>query len=745
MTSNQPAESTPVFEDYDNQTRDTDITQAAPTPPSPQHLLKHVFGYDFFRGSQQQIIDTVISGRDALVLMPTGGGKSLCYQIPAMIRPGTGVVISPLIALMQDQVNALKEQGVNAAYLNSSISYHQQQEVEQQLFQGNLDLLYIAPERLMQEQTLALLLQTDISLFAIDEAHCVSQWGHDFRADYLKLAVLHERFPHVPRIALTATADYRTRNEMKIRLGLNEAEEFVSSFDRPNIRYQINEKQNSKQQLLRFIRKEHADDAGIIYCMTRKKVDQLAEWLQEQGVDALPYHAGLSAEQREVHQSRFLKDDGLVIVATVAFGMGIDKPDVRFVAHMDLPKSMEAYYQETGRAGRDGLPSNAWMVYGLQDVIGLRQLMEHSQAAAEFKLVEQQKLEALLGFCEAITCRRQIILNYFNEASEPCGNCDNCLNPPETWDATVAAQKALSCVYRTGQRFGVSHIVDVLLGKSTDKIQQHQHHQLSTYGIGQDLDQKRWRSLFRQLVAMGYLKIDFDRYGALALTEKSRPILKGEEKLDLRKELAQVEKASKQKSRKNDFQNQSEERLWQALRKLRKEISQAHNIPPYTVFHDAALMEMVEKLPTNHTSFSTIHGVGDKKLRNYGDEFIAVIKAHLDQEDEAEETKAKKTSTAKQTLEMLQDGLSLEAIAEQRELKVSTVYQHASELIQQQMISLEDIIDLPEEAMNHITDTWLALPEEDRTRLKPLHDALDGNYDYGVLACVKAALELEMV
>lgn len=741
MTTNQPAESSPVFEEYENQNIDTDLTQAESTPPSPHHLLKHVFGYDFFRGSQEEIIDTVVSGNDALVLMPTGGGKSLCYQIPAMIRSGTGVVISPLIALMQDQVNALKEQGVNAAYLNSSISYHQQQEVEQQLFQGNLDLLYIAPERLMQEQTLALLLQTDISLFAIDEAHCVSQWGHDFRADYLKLAVLHERFPHVPRIALTATADQRTRNEMKVRLGLTHASEFLSSFDRPNIRYQINEKQNAKQQLLSFIKKEHLEDAGIIYCMTRKKVDQLAEWLREEGLDALPYHAGLSPEQRENHQSRFLKDDGLIIVATIAFGMGIDKPDVRFVAHMDLPKSMEAYYQETGRAGRDGLPSNAWMVYGLQDVIGLRQLMEHSHAAEEFKRVEQQKLEGLLGFCEAISCRRQIILNYFNEASEPCGNCDNCLTPPETWDATVAAQKALSCVYRTGQRFGVSHIVDVLLGKTTDKIEQYEHQKLSTYGIGQDLDQKRWRSLFRQLVAMGYLRIDFERFGALALTEKSRPVLKGEETLNLRKELPKVEKSAKQKSRKSGFQNQREEKLWQALRQLRKEISQAHNIPPYTVFHDAALMEMVEKLPTNHTSFSTIHGVGDKKLRNYGDDFINVIKDHLDQE---EAPTPKKSATAQQTLELLQNGLSLEAIAEQRELKLSTVYQHASELIQQQQVALEEVIEISEDAMNHITDTFLALPEEDQNRLKPLHDALDGVYDYGLLTCVKAALELEL-
>ena len=593
----------------------------------PKEVLKHVFGYDEFRDQQSEIIQTLIDGQDAMVLMPTGGGKSLCYQIPALIRPGIGIVVSPLIALMQDQVDTLREQGVNAAFLNSSLNWKQQRDIEMQFLQGNLDILYIAPERLVMNSTLELFRQSQIALFAIDEAHCVSQWGHDFRADYLRLMILAEEFPNVPRIALTATADRRTRNEISERLSLQNARHFITSFDRPNIRYQVREKQNSKQRLLSFIQKEHEGEAGIIYCLSRNKVNDLAQWLKEQGLDALPYHAGLTQETRAFNQSRFLKEEGVVIVATIAFGMGIDKPDVRFVAHMDLPKSMEAYYQETGRAGRDGQPANAWMVYGLQDVIQLRQMMEGSDADETFKRVERQKLETFLGFSEAISCRRQIILNYFEEQSEPCGNCDNCISPPVTWDATEAARMALSCVYRAGQGFGAGHIIDVLMGKATDKVAQHGHQTVSTFGIGKDLEQKKWRSVFRQLVAMGYLRIDFDRYGVLVLTEKARPVLKGEESIRLRQE----EKASagKRRQRKHSFIEVEDEVLWQALRGLRKALSAENNVPPYTIFHDTTLMEMVEQKPTRLSDLSSIHGVGDKKLDSYGEQFIEVIYSHV--------------------------------------------------------------------------------------------------------------------
>ncbi|MBV1883137.1 MAG: DNA helicase RecQ [Pseudomonadales bacterium] len=599
---------------------------------NPHEVLKHVFGYDEFRDQQLDIISDLIDGRDAMVLMPTGGGKSLCYQIPSLIRPGTGVVISPLIALMQDQVNTLIEQGVNAAFLNSSLTRVEQRDIELQFLQGNLDILYVAPERLMTDSTLALFRQSQIALFAIDEAHCVSQWGHDFRADYLRLAILAEEFPQVPRIALTATADRRTRNEISERLTLQQAQHYITSFDRPNIRYQIREKENSKNRLLQFIQKDHEGDAGIVYCLSRNKVNELAQWLKEKGIDALPYHAGLTQGVRASNQSRFLKEDSVVIVATIAFGMGIDKPDVRFVAHMDLPKSMEAYYQETGRAGRDGEPADAWMVYGLQDVIQLRKMMEGSAANETFKRVEQQKLETFLGFCEATTCRRQIILRYFEEKAEPCGNCDNCQSPPITWDATEAARKALSCVYRTGQRFGVSHVVDVLMGKATDKVTQHGHHAVSTFGIGQNLDQNVWRSLFRQLVAMGYLKIDFDRFGVLVLDEKSRAVLKGDESLHLRfeeKKKAGRKQQGNFKQRKEAIYEGEDEKLWQALRRLRKNLSDENNVPPYTIFHDATLMEMVELKPVKLDEFSDLHGVGDKKLDSYGDQFIELIYSHV--------------------------------------------------------------------------------------------------------------------
>lgn len=593
-------------------------------------VLKNVFGYSAFRGEQESIINQVISGQDALVLMPTGGGKSLCYQIPSIIRAGTGIIVSPLIALMHDQVTALKLQGVAVAFLNSSLSFQEVQDVEGQLMRGELDLLYIAPERLCQSRTLNLLHQIDVALFAIDEAHCVSQWGHDFRPEYIQLSILHEQFPQVPRIALTATADESTRKEISLRLDLAKSQLFISSFDRPNIRYRVRQKSNARAQLLQFINTEHPQDSGIIYCLSRKKVDDTASWLEGQGIKALPYHAGLSTSVRQVHQERFLREDEVVIVATVAFGMGIDKPDVRYVAHLDLPKSLESYYQETGRAGRDGLPADAWMVYGLQDVIMLRQMLSSSEAIEEVKRLEQRKLEAMLGFCEITSCRRTSLLGYFGEEQrEACGNCDNCLEPVESWEGTTEAQKALSCVFRTGQRFGVNYLIDVLQGKKTPRIEQFRHDQVSTFGIGEELSDVQWRSVYRQLMARGYLAVDMDGFGSLKLTENSRPILRGEESIHFRKDVARTKKTSRKKTGRpssNHFSSQSDEKIvWEALRSKRNELAQEQGVPAYIIFHDATLMEMVEYHPGTLHELSQISGIGTTKLEKYGEEFLAVL------------------------------------------------------------------------------------------------------------------------
>ncbi|RKZ97060.1 MAG: DNA helicase RecQ [Gammaproteobacteria bacterium] len=604
---------------------------------SPQSLssldvLNKVFGYHSFRGEQESIINQVICGQDALVLMPTGGGKSLCYQIPSIVRAGTGIVISPLIALMHDQVSALRLQGVAVAFLNSSLSYQEVQEVEGQLMRGELDLLYVAPERLCQERTLNLLQQIDVALFAIDEAHCVSQWGHDFRPEYIQLSILHEQFPYVPRIALTATADESTRNEIANRLELVNAQLFISSFDRPNIRYRVRQKNNARTQLLQFISTEHHQDAGIVYCLSRKKVDETSGWLQDQGIKALPYHAGLSAEVRKQNQEKFLREEEIVIVATVAFGMGIDKPDVRYVAHLDLPKSIESYYQETGRAGRDGLPADAWMVYGLQDVIMLRQMLSNSEAIEQIKRLEQRKLEAMLGFCEITSCRRTSLLGYFGEQYEDaCGNCDNCLEPVETWDGTTEARKALSCVFRTGQRFGVNYLIDVLKGKITPRIEQFRHDQVSTFGIGTELSDVQWRSVFRQLIARAFIEVDMDGYGSLKLTEKSRSVLRGEETLSFRKDVfkAKTKKTAKRnksgRSIREFSQNSEEKVVWEALRARRNELAREQGVPAYIIFHDATLMEMVENHPINIHEFSQINGVGATKLEKYADEFLFIL------------------------------------------------------------------------------------------------------------------------
>lgn len=590
-------------------------------------VLQNIYGYDAFRGQQHEIVSTVIAGNDALVLMPTGGGKSLCYQVPSLVRSGTGVVVSPLIALMQDQVDALKALNLNAAFINSSMSSAAVAQTEKALLSGELDMLYVAPERLLMPNMLALLDQANVALFAIDEAHCVSQWGHDFRKEYMGLSVLSQRYPDVPRIALTATADERTRIEIANNLQLNDAAQFVSSFDRPNIRYAISEPQNPKEAMLAFLDQHHVGDAGIVYCLSRKKVEQTAQWLNDNGRKALAYHAGLSTEERELNQKRFLREDGLIVVATIAFGMGIDKPDVRFVAHLNLPKSVEAYYQETGRAGRDGLAANAWMAYGLQDVINLRSMMAQSQADEQHKRVEDHKLETMLGLAELIGCRRKALLAYFGDTlNEPCGNCDNCLEPPETWEATVAARKALSCVYRTGQRFGVTYLVDVLLGKSTERIVRNGHDKQSTFDIGHELTATQWRNLFRQLIARGLLAVDVDGHGSVVLTEASRPVLKGEQPLYFRKLAKASKKSSRSSGRKKALEiNDADQPLWEALRSLRKQLSDMAGVPAYVVFNDSTLVDMIAIKPRNETEMASVSGVGSHKLEQYGEQFLGLI------------------------------------------------------------------------------------------------------------------------
>ena len=597
-----------------------------------QEILHAVFGYPVFRGEQEAIVDHLIAGGDALVLMPTGGGKSLCFQIPALVREGTAIVVSPLIALMQDQVETLQQLGVKAAFLNSTMDARASSQMEQSLLNGELDLLYVAPERLLTPRFIDLLGRTHIALFAIDEAHCVSQWGHDFRPEYRQLTMLHERFPDVPRIALTATADMPTRNEIIERLALDGARRFVASFDRPNIRYRIVEKNEPRHQLAEFLagRKQ---DAGIVYCLSRKKVEETAVFLAARGFDALPYHAGLDAGTRAANQKRFLQEEGVVMVATIAFGMGIDKSNVRFVAHMDLPKSIEGYYQETGRAGRDGLPAEAWMTYGMADVVMLRQMVDGSEAGEERKRLERQKLDALLGFCESTHCRRQTLLAYFGERRPtPCGNCDNCLDPPETWDGTTAAQKALSCVYRTGQRFGVAHLVDVLLGKATEKVQQFGHDRLPTFGVGGDLSDLQWRGVFRQLAATGFLSVDLEGFGGLKLTAASKGVLKGEQSVTLRLQAANKAKKMRRDPAVRSTENNSippqHEALWQALRETRLRLAREQGVPPYVIFHDATLLAMISQRPQSLREFGTISGVGERKLEKYGEAFLAILLEH---------------------------------------------------------------------------------------------------------------------
>ena len=731
---------------------------------TPQAVLRRVFGYPNFRGAQQQIVEHVTGGGDALVLMPTGGGKSLCYQVPALLRPGTAIVVSPLIALMQDQVDALRQLGVRAAFLNSSLPMDEQGRVEQALLAGELDLLYVAPERLLTERFLGQLDRIQLALFAIDEAHCVSQWGHDFRPEYIQLNLLHERWPAIPRIALTATADTPTRNEIVARLKLGGAAQFVSSFDRPNIRYRIVEKQTPRRQLLSFLQDEHPCDAGIVYCLSRLKVDETAAFLKEQGFPALPYHAGLPAETRRAHQSEFLRGDGVVICATIAFGMGIDKPDVRFVAHLDLPKSVEAYYQETGRAGRDGLPADAWLTYGLGDVVTLRPIIERSEAEERFKRVELNKLNALVGLCETTECRRRVMLNYFGETlSVPCGNCDTCLTPVETWDGTTAARKALSCIYRTGQRFGAGYLTDVLLGKDLDRIRRFGHHQVSTYGIGKELAAEQWKSVFRQLVALGLAAVDVEGHGGLLLTEQSRPVLRGEQQVRLRREpdrrRSRVSERGAAAAAPTDPEANA---LWERLRTRRRELAQAQNVPPYVVFGDVTLREMLTYRPRSADELGRISGVGVVKLERYGRDFLQVLAEH-----EAEYGRPQQlpplpeaaardlaparpaqgrtwdvglSGTVRETLALFREGVTVDHIAERRGLKTNTVYTHLARCIEEGELALQDVVRLGDDEVKTIHYVFGQLPPDAAEALKPVYDAFQGRYDYGLLRCIRAGM-----
>jgi len=696
-------------------------------------VLKAVFGYDAFRGEQAAIIERVAQGGDALVLMPTGGGKSLCFQVPALLREGLAVVVSPLIALMDDQVATLDELGVAAVALNSMQDAAQQREIAERIRAGEIKLLYVAPERLVQPRMLAFLQGLEIALFAIDEAHCVSQWGHDFRPEYLKLGQLAELFPKVPRIALTATADLRTREEIVQRLHLQGAERFLASFDRPNIFYRIVPKEQPRKQLLAFLT-ERKGDAGIVYCLSRKKVDDVAAFLAEQGYPALPYHAGLSNDLRAYHQKRFLNEEGLIMVATIAFGMGIDKSNVRFVAHLDLPKSLEAYYQETGRAGRDGLPADAWMAYGLQDVVMLKQMLNNSEGDERHKRVEQHKLEAMLGLCEEIRCRRQALLAYFDEVlAQPCGNCDNCLDGVQTWDATEPARQALSAVFRSGQRYGVGHLVDILLGRDNERVRTMGHQHLTVFGVGKALGEAEWRTLFRQLVARGLADVDLDGYGGLRLTERCRPLLRGEVSLQLRRELvSKLPKAASSKASQLVPSDQREQ--WEALRSLRRKLAEEHSVPPYVIFPDSTLLEMLRQQPASLADMARVSGVGARKLERYGEVFLAVLSEN--------ETAPQVVDLRHELVSLARAGMTPAQIAGQLKCSEKNVYNLMAEAIAGQQLSLEQALDLPEDLLGEIQDVFLD-GEGQLPSVASVAGSFTGQVNEGVLQCVRAALQVE--
>jgi ATP-dependent DNA helicase RecQ len=743
---------------------------AAPTLDDARAILKRVFGYDAFRGHQAEVIATLLGGGDALVLMPTGGGKSLCYQVPALVRPGLGLVVSPLIALMQDQVDALRLLGVRAAYLNSSLEPAEALRVERDALDGALDLLYVAPERLLTPRFLALLDRVELGLIAIDEAHCVSQWGHDFRPEYLGLGVLAERYPGVPRVALTATADEATRREMRDKLRLERAAVYVASFDRPNLRYVVVDKQDARAQLLRLLRSEHGGDAGIVYCLSRRSVDATAAWLVKQGVSAVAYHAGLDADVRRRHQRRFLREEGVVVVATIAFGMGIDKPDVRFVAHLDVPRSLEGYYQETGRAGRDGLPATAFMTYGLPDVVAMRRMLASGGASDEVKRIEGRKLDALLGYCETPGCRRVALLGYFGEPyAGPCGNCDTCLAPVDTWDGTVAAQKALSAVARTGQRFGGGHLVDVLLGKATPRAVDLGHDRLPTFGAGADLPERTWRSVLRQLVAMGVLQPDVEGYGALRLGQGAAAVLRGEREVRLRRD-AEAVAARAPKARRAasvDLSGAAAARF-AALREVRARLAREGGVPAYVIFHDATLRAMAEARPRNRAELAGISGVGAAKLERYGEAFLAALDAGGPAAVEAASWPAEAGggplfgaddagSAAPEgvdrdgrgrdgngrdsvgvTGELLRQGHDAGAIAQARGLRLRTVEDHLAELVRRNELTVEEATGLPAAEVRRIRTVAAGALAGGAGKLRPVYEALGGEVPYAVLKCVLA-------
>ena len=698
-------------------------------------ILKDVFGYDSFRGRQEAIIERVAGGGDALVLMPTGGGKSLCFQVPALLREGLAVVVSPLIALMDDQVATLDELGVAAVALNSTLNAEQQREIAERINRGEIKMLYLAPERLVQPRMLAFLQRLDIALFAIDEAHCVSQWGHDFRPEYLQLGQLAELFPTVPRIALTATADIRTREEIVQRLHLHNAERFLSSFDRPNIFYRIVPKEQPRKQLLAFLA-ERKGDAGIVYCLSRKKVDEMAAFLTEQGFPALPYHAGLANELRAYHQKRFLNEEGLIMVATIAFGMGIDKPNVRFVAHLDLPKSLEAYYQETGRAGRDGLPADAWMAYGLQDVIFLKQMLNNSEGDERHKRLEQHKLDAMLALCEETRCRRQVLLAYFDEdMPNPCGHCDNCIDGVQTWDATEPARQALSAIYRSGQRYGVGHLVDLLLGRDNDKVRVPGHQHLSVFGVGKAFSEGEWRSLFRQLVARGLADVDLEGYGGLRLSDSCRPLLRGEVTLQLRRDLKPQHTAKTSSSAASQLVRGDEREQWEALRALRRKLAEEHAVPPYVIFPDATLLEMLRSKPGTLAEMAQVSGVGARKLERYGAAFLEVLSGNAEAPRVVLDLRHELVSLARAGMTPLQ-------IASQLKCSEKNVYSLLAEAIGRQQLSLQQALDLPEELLGEIQDAFL----DGEGELPPVAEVSGlfvGRAEDGVLYCVRAALQAE--
>ncbi|WP_437881314.1 DNA helicase RecQ [Pseudomonas sp. LRF_L74] len=701
-----------------------------------QRILKDVFGYDAFRGNQAAIIECVAGGGDALVLMPTGGGKSLCFQVPGLLRDGLTVVVSPLIALMEDQVATLDELGVAAVALNSTLDMDQQRDIAERIRRGEIKMLYLAPERLVQPRMLAFLQRLRIGLFAIDEAHCVSQWGHDFRPEYLQLGQLAELFPGVPRIALTATADMRTREEIIQRLHLQGAERFLSSFDRPNIFYRIVPKDQPRKQLLGFLAARKGD-AGIVYCLSRKKVEEVAAFLSVQGFPALPYHAGLSNELRAFNQKRFLNEEGLIMVATIAFGMGIDKPNVRFVAHLDLPKSMEAYYQETGRAGRDGLPADAWMAYGLQDVIFLRQMLNNSEGDERHKRVEQHKLDAMLALCEETRCRRQAMLAYFDEKlPQPCGHCDNCRDGVSTWDATEPARQALSAIYRTGQRYGVGHLVDVLLGRDNEKVRTFGHQHLAVFGVGKGLSEHDWRTLFRQLVAQGLVDVDLDGYGSLRLSETCRPLLRGEVSLELRRDLKPQQAAKASGSSASQLVRGEEREQWEALRALRRKLAEEHSVPPYVIFPDATLLEMLRSKPSSLSDMARISGVGARKLERYGQAFLAVLSA-----GEAA-APAPVADLRHELITLARAGMTPTQIAAQLSCTERNVYALLAQAIGQQQLGLDQALDLPEDLLGEVQEAFLD-GEGELPSVAEIAEQFAGRVPEGVLHCVRAALQAE--